>query len=1017
MKKLKSIFSIAAMSVFMISMFSCNTAGDGTTAAFDYFTYRGADATFITVDETREYQNPILSGFYPDPSICRKGNDYYLVTSTFSYYPGIPIFHSTDLVNWTPIGNVLNRRSQLDIKSGVRLSGGVYAPTIRYNPYNETFYMINTLVDVIGNFVVKTADPMQQNWSDPIALHINGIDPDIFFDDDGKGYIVHNDEPPGQPEWNGHRAIWLREFDVAHDSIVGEKICIVDGGVDKSQKPIWIEAPHLYKVNGYYYLMCAEGGTSDWHSEVIFRADNVKGPYLPWKNNPILTQRDLPADRLNPVTCAGHADLVQTPEGDWWAVFLGCRPYQDNIFNTGRETFLLPVKCVDEYPVILDKGEAIPYVVAKAGLQPNAESRKGNYVYHEEFDGRQLPAHWLFLRTPPDREWWTADGGKLKITSTDNTIYEPAHPAFTGVRQAHLAFEAQTEMKYAPVREGDIAGMVCYQKEDHNFVFGKTIEDGVLKLVLNRAETTVARIAEADITADESHLPVTLKVTGDGGNYSFYYSFDGGGEWKALAEAVDAKNLSTQVAGGFTGAVVGVYVYHNPAPQKGSLTAWDRGAFETGQYRNLFVEAGYSEEATEARLAELFHQVFEGDDRVYFEVGDEMAYISDLKNSDVRTEGMSYGMMIAVQFDRKDIFDRLWRWGVKYMQHREGRYRGYFAWSCKIDGTRNAEGPASDGELYYVTALLFASNRWGNDGEINYQKEARYILDCAFAKNAPDGGITNFIDTAHRLINFTPEAFWGATFTDPSYHIPAFYEVWARWADDGRADFWRECAARTREYLHKSVHPVTALNPDQNEFDGSVRENRFPNGMVLRNEGFRFDSWRVPMNIALDYSWCCADREWQRDYGHRFQNFLYLQGINTFVDQYNMDGSKVPWILPAGGKVRLRHSIGLVATAAALSLACEHPKSHEFIDHFWKAENKPYDDGYFDAYYDGLLQLFAFMHLSGHYRVIFPEASGQISDASGRFPDVSRSFPDMSGSFPDVSGSFPEAGKKLIKNA
>ncbi|MDR2802233.1 MAG: family 43 glycosylhydrolase [Prevotellaceae bacterium] len=973
MNKVKFLI-IAAIGIFMINMTSCNSSDTEQAAVFSYFEYKGADATFGTVDPAKEYQNPVLSGFYPDPSICRKGNDYYLATSSFSYYPGIPIFHSTDLVNWVQLGHVLNRPSQLDIKNGVRLSGGVYAPTIRYNPRNETFYMINTLVDVIGNFIVKTKNPKEQNWSDPIALHINGIDPDIFFDDDGKAYIVHNDEPPGNPEWNGHRAIWLREFDVENDSITGEKICIVDGGTDKAKHPIWIEAPHLYKINGYYYLMCAEGGTSDWHSEVIFRADKVTGPYVPWKNNPILTQRDLPKDRPNPVTCAGHADLIQTPEGDWYAVFLACRPYEDNYFNTGRETFLLPVTWHDGYPVILPKDTAIPYVVEKQGLSPNAGSYKGNFEWRDEFDTDTLNNRWLFIRTPPPAPWWSLADGKLKIKSTGHTIYEVAHPAFIGARQQHLTFEAQTELDYTPAKESDIAGLVCYQNQSYNFVFGKSVnEQGKPCIILDRSQGTVARLAEVEIPDACINAPVTLKVAGNKDKYSFLVSYDKGENWTTIVENADAKNLSTQVADGFTGVVLGMYAYTSPAPQRGNLTPWEKGAFETQKYRNLFAEAGYPEKEVKAKLNDLFYQVFEGENKVYFEVGDSLAYISDLKNFDVRTEGMSYGLMVAVQFDRKDIFDKLWRWGVKYMQHKEGRYKGYFAWSCKIDGTRNAEGPASDGELYYITSLLFAANRWGNDTGIDYLKEAQYILDCAFSKNADDGGITNFIDTAHKLINFTPEAFWGATFTDPSYHIPAFYEVWARWANDGRSEFWRECAKKTREYLHKSVHPVTAINPDQNEFDGSVRENKLPNGMVFRNEAFRFDSWRVPMNIALDYSWCCEDREWQREYGHKFQNFLYLQGINTFVDQYNMDGSPVFWILPAGGKVKLRHSLGLVATAAAISLACEHPKSYEFLDHFWHAENKPYDDGYFDAYYDGLLQLFAFMHLSGNYRIIFDD--------------------------------------------
>jgi oligosaccharide reducing-end xylanase len=321
--------------------------------------------------------------------------------------------------------------------------------------------------------------------------------------------------------------------------------------------------------------------------------------------------------------------------------------------------------------------------------------------------------------------------------------------------------------------------------------------------------------------------------------------------------------------------------------------------------------------------------------------------------------------MIAVQFDRKDIFDRLWRWGVKYMQHQEGPYEGYFAWSCKTDGTRNAQGPASDGELYYVTALIFASNRWGNDAGINYLQEAQRILDCAMSKDGT-GGVTNLINMEHKLITFVPEA-WGYTFTDPSYHVPAFYEVWAQWANDGRADFWRECAEKSRQYLHTCIHPQTGLNPDYSEFDGTPKGGRWIIGAP-----FRFDSWRVPMNIALDYSWACVDKEWQQEYGHKIQNFLYEQGLTTFVDQYNIDGSQVEEILGAGEHKALRHSLGLVASSAAVSLVCSHDKRTEFIDQFWNSKNVPYEDGYFDAYYDGLLQLFAFMHLSGNYRIIQP---------------------------------------------
>ncbi|MBQ3804961.1 MAG: glycoside hydrolase [Prevotella sp.] len=415
---------------------------------------------------------------------------------------------------------------------------------------------------------------------------------------------------------------------------------------------------------------------------------------------------------------------------------------------------------------------------------------------------------------------------------------------------------------------------------------------------------------------------------------------------------------------------------------------WTQGAFETQKYRNVFAEMGYSAQSVDAKVQEVFNDVFHGPNKVYFEVGDSMGYVSDIKNHDARTEGMSYGMMIAVQFDQKDIFDRLWRWSKKYMQHQSGPREGYFAWSCKTDGTRNAEGAASDGELYFITALIFASNRWGNDTGINYKAEAQRILSNimprevelpAFGPRGPRQGEATLqkqqaylIDPENKLITFTPDGF-GQRFTDPSYHIPAFYEVWAKWADDGRSDYWLECAEKSRAFMHKACNETTGLNPDMCQYDGSMMQ-----GFGGRRNGgsnFRYDSWRVPMNMALDYEWSCADREWQQQYGEKIQNFFYSQGVNNFVDQYRVDGS-LPAddeILQAGGFRKLRHSIGLVATTAAASVMCSHAKSKEFVDALWNAKHEPFDDGYFDAYYDGLLRLFAFMHLSGRYQVIAPK--------------------------------------------
>jgi len=392
---------------------------------------------------------------------------------------------------------------------------------------------------------------------------------------------------------------------------------------------------------------------------------------------------------------------------------------------------------------------------------------------------------------------------------------------------------------------------------------------------------------------------------------------------------------------------------------------WSEGAFKTGKYRNLFAEMGYTEAQIDAKLKEVFDGLFVGPNKIYFEVGDSMAYISDIKNNDVRTEGMSYGLMIAVQFDRKDIFDRLWRWSKKYMQHQSGPYKGYFAWSLKTDGTPNSMGAASDGELYFITSLIFASNRWGNDGEIDYLSEAQNILDCSMQKVGMDR-VAPLINLEHKLITFTPDVM-GGRYTDPSYHIPAFYEVWAKWANDGRANFYLQCAKASREYLHKSINAKTGLNTDYNNYDGSLLGSR-----RIIGDAFRFDSWRVPMNIALDYSWSCADAQWQRNYANTIQSFLYSQGIDTFVDQYNVDGTPVEETLGAGGYKTLRHSVGFVATAATASLVATDVTSREFVQRLWDSKHEPYSDGYFDAYYDGLLRLFAFMHLSGRYNIIEP---------------------------------------------
>jgi oligosaccharide reducing-end xylanase len=389
-------------------------------------------------------------------------------------------------------------------------------------------------------------------------------------------------------------------------------------------------------------------------------------------------------------------------------------------------------------------------------------------------------------------------------------------------------------------------------------------------------------------------------------------------------------------------------------------------AFYSGNYRNLFKEAGYKQKDIDAKIAKAYYDVFEGPNHVYFQVGDSMGYVSDVKNHDARTEGLSYGMMIAVQLNKKDAFDRIWRWSKKYLQHQQGPREAYFAWSINPNTMKkNSEGSASDGELYFVTDLLFASNRWGNNTGINYYGEARRILDAMWKKDGT-GNIKNLINTQHKQITFVPEGDM-YNWTDPSYHLPAFMEVWALYAKDGHEQFYKECADTSRAFLHRACNPVTGLNYDYTEFSGA------PHATAWAPPAFRYDSWRVPMNIAMDYNWFGKDRGWQEDYAKRFQNFLRSKGINTFEDQYNPDGSRPDFILQAGGFKKLRHSIGLVGSAASTSLINNEKNSLDFVHALWNAKLQPYEDGYFDPYYDGLLYLFSLMHLSGKYQIVKPQ--------------------------------------------
>jgi len=535
-------------------------------ARFDWFAYDGHDSIYKTLRPTpSQYLNPILAGFYPDPSITRVGDYYYIVNSSFVYFPGVPIFRSKDLVHWTQIGNVLDRPSQLNVDSA-GISRGIFAPVIR--EYAGTYYMITTLVDRGGNFFVTAKDPAGP-WSDPIWLpEIDGIDPSFFFDANGKAYIVNNGPPIGPPLYNGHRAIWIQEFDRATNKLIGPRSVIVNGGVDLSKKPIWIEAPHIFTHDGKYYLICAEGGTADQHSEVVFRSDSAMGPYVPFSGNPILTQRHLSPTRPFPVTSTGHADFVETPAGEWWAIFLGTRPYEDDTYNIGRETFMLPVHWVDGWPIILSGTETVPYVHDAPALPRQPASNiplNGNFSLREEFNGPSLAPYWTLMRTPHERCYeLDSKPGWLTIRARHADIGQPTQASFIGRRQQHLFASASTAMTFAPAVAGDKAGMVAFQNEDHYYFLGVTRRgsETVIQVEMHNGRATaytgtVLATAPLHLAAD---APLYLRIDARAGKYDFYYGTRAG-DWIPLKRDADGTILSTKKAGGFVGTFFGMYAY------------------------------------------------------------------------------------------------------------------------------------------------------------------------------------------------------------------------------------------------------------------------------------------------------------------------------------------------------------------------------------------------------------------------------------------------------------------------
>lgn len=529
--------------------------------AFESFTYTGRDTIFETPLPEGHFRNPILSGYYPDPSICRVGEDYYLINSSFAHFPGIPIFHSKDLVNWKQIGHVITRPDQLKYDN-LGITRGIFAPAISH--HNGTFYVICTMVDAGGNFLMTAKDPAGP-WSDPVWLGFDGIDPSIFFDNDGRAWIVNNGNPPdNKPLYQGHRAIWIQEFDHKNQKMIGPRSIIVNGGVDLSTKPVWIEGPHIYQRNGWYYLCCAEGGTSNYHSQVILRSKAPTGPYVPWDKNPILTQRDLDNNAKHAVTCTGHADLEIGPDGNWWSVFLACRPYAPNRWATGRETFLLPVTWTDDgWPLILPPGERVPYIVKAPVLpastlpSPASIPLTGNFTLTDEFDSPALAPNWVMIRTPRET-WWKLGDGQLSLTPRAEHLSGRGNPSFWGRRLQHSRFDASTKLA-VPATIGTSAGLAISQNETHTYTFGVQRGAGGLSVFVEVQNGPTPRtLITGLLPADAKEIE--LRITGEETTLSFAYAVNG--TWKELLPKADAYPISVQAAGGgihFTGALIGPY--------------------------------------------------------------------------------------------------------------------------------------------------------------------------------------------------------------------------------------------------------------------------------------------------------------------------------------------------------------------------------------------------------------------------------------------------------------------------
>jgi alpha-N-arabinofuranosidase len=511
----------------------------------------------------QKYKNPILSGFYPDPSICRAGNDYYIVNSTFAYFPGIPIFHSCDLLHWKQIGNAINRPGQLNF-DGHQISRGLFAPTIRYN--NGIFYILCTLIDTGGNFII-TAEKPQGPWSDPIWLKgADGIDPSIFFDEDGKAWYCGTHPAPEGEAYNGNYEIYVQEINLSllaagKNPLTGKSTGIWRGAL---RDAMWPEGPHIYKINGWYYLLYAEGGTSTDHAVCVARAKEITGPWEGKRSNPVLTHRNLgkSADIIN----VGHADLIDDSNGNWWMVLLASRPFY-GVCPLGRETFMVPFHWEDDWPVISSKSGIVESEYQMPMIQNPNEQPVWSYESSCDHFTEKLPLHWMALRMPSNEKDisfnFKGRNGDLRLFTKAATMRDKKdHPAFIGRRIKHKNWAFSVSMNFLPRSETEAAGIILLQSEDYQYrfeIYSNSFGKPSLRLVRAMGKKDEV-LTEGECLMPETNIVLAARC--EEMALSFFYGKDQY-SLNCFEEHIDARILSPEFAGGFVGTMAGIFASGN----------------------------------------------------------------------------------------------------------------------------------------------------------------------------------------------------------------------------------------------------------------------------------------------------------------------------------------------------------------------------------------------------------------------------------------------------------------------